>query len=394
MQFVKTEDIKTGMRLARPIYNRNGVLLYERDSKVTSQAVSSIKNFGLLGIYILEPAEPVPPMTKEDLEFERFQTMVSFTLEEELEKMLSQGVSSRIQTIAGMIMKSYGHLNRKITFHQNLRSRENYTYRHSLNVAILCALMTRVLNIKIEEQLSTIMAALVHDMGKLTIKDQLSDCDATTEQDFERLSHAEATAWENIGKALPNGTDVKRICGQSNAALNAARKGDKFFQTEKMSLGAKILAVAGTYDSLTAMQIGREPVSEIKALRYMIENDRYFDPAIVNALLATINVLVPGICVELNNKDKAVVIKENKQDIFSPMLLVFGGNRVIDLSSKEVKKKIWIQDIMKTLDNRYIFDMDALVACGYIKDDNAKSEKKSEKKSEAEASFNFNIDFL
>ena len=53
MKFVKTRDIKTGMRLARPIYNRNGVLLYERNSKVTEQAISSIENFGLLGIYIL-----------------------------------------------------------------------------------------------------------------------------------------------------------------------------------------------------------------------------------------------------------------------------------------------------------------------------------------------------
>ena len=28
MRFVKRENLKTGMRLARPIYNKNGVLLY------------------------------------------------------------------------------------------------------------------------------------------------------------------------------------------------------------------------------------------------------------------------------------------------------------------------------------------------------------------------------
>ena len=31
MRFVKTDDLKPGMRLARPIYNKNGVLLYERN---------------------------------------------------------------------------------------------------------------------------------------------------------------------------------------------------------------------------------------------------------------------------------------------------------------------------------------------------------------------------
>ena len=69
MQFKRTEDLKTGMRLARPIYNRDGVLLYERNSKLTTQGIVSIRNFGLIGIYILEPAEPVPPMTPEDIEF-------------------------------------------------------------------------------------------------------------------------------------------------------------------------------------------------------------------------------------------------------------------------------------------------------------------------------------
>ena len=67
MLFVKREDLKTGMRLARPIYNNNGVLLFERNSKLTQQGIESIRNFGLIGIFVLEPAEPVPPMTQDDI---------------------------------------------------------------------------------------------------------------------------------------------------------------------------------------------------------------------------------------------------------------------------------------------------------------------------------------
>ena len=59
MQFVKTADLKPGMRLAKPIYNKMGVLLYERDTLLTMQGINSIENFGLIGIFILEPAEPV-----------------------------------------------------------------------------------------------------------------------------------------------------------------------------------------------------------------------------------------------------------------------------------------------------------------------------------------------
>ena len=59
MIFVKADELKKGMRLAKPIYNKNGVMLYERDSRLTEQGIISIQNFGLIGIYVLEPAEPV-----------------------------------------------------------------------------------------------------------------------------------------------------------------------------------------------------------------------------------------------------------------------------------------------------------------------------------------------
>ena len=53
MLFVKTEDLCPGMRLAKPIYNRLGVLLYERNTELTPQGINSIRKFSLIGIYVL-----------------------------------------------------------------------------------------------------------------------------------------------------------------------------------------------------------------------------------------------------------------------------------------------------------------------------------------------------
>ena len=127
MLFVKTEDLKQGMRLARPIYNKNGVLLFERDSRLTKQGIDSVKNFGLIGLFVLEPAEPVPPMTQEDLDFERFQTMAVFQIKDELDYIVRMGKPSKLQSIVDSLIKNYGHLDRSINFVQNLRSGEDYT---------------------------------------------------------------------------------------------------------------------------------------------------------------------------------------------------------------------------------------------------------------------------
>ena len=87
MKFIKMEELRPGMRLARPIYSKKGVLLYERAGIIKDdQAIQNIRGFGLLGLFILEPSEPVPPFSEEDMEFERFQTMMTFEISEELGK--------------------------------------------------------------------------------------------------------------------------------------------------------------------------------------------------------------------------------------------------------------------------------------------------------------------
>ncbi len=47
MQFKRTEELKTGMRLARPIYNKNGVLL-KRTRSLQPRELLVLKILGLL----------------------------------------------------------------------------------------------------------------------------------------------------------------------------------------------------------------------------------------------------------------------------------------------------------------------------------------------------------
>lgn len=108
MQFVKTADLKPGMRLAKPIYNRMGVLLYERDTRLTIQGINSIENFGLIGIFILEPAEPLPPLSREDLEFEQFQTIYMFKLKDNMDKLVDNLVPSTLLSLVDDIQRHYG----------------------------------------------------------------------------------------------------------------------------------------------------------------------------------------------------------------------------------------------------------------------------------------------
>lgn len=360
MIFVKKDDLKTGMRLARPIYNKNGVLLYERNSKLTTQSINSIKNFGLIGIFVLEPAEPVPPMTRDDIEFERFQTMCVFSIREELDNILLKSKTAKMQVLTSNVIRYYGHLDRKVTFMQNLRSKDDYIYKHSLNVAILCALITHSMNLSVSEQLDTVTAAVVHDIGKLSAPKEILLQDEWTDAEKERIKAAEIAGYGLIEHVFASSPNIKRICVQTQNNLECLEKG-KENDLSKMVVGAKVLSVAETFDTMTAVQIDAvEASSEVAALKFLQENYKHFDEKVVNALCKSINILFPGVSVELNTGAKALVLVENPVNILKPLLLTFGDNRLIDLGNRAYDGHLEIKDVMKTMDNRYVMNMDLL----------------------------------
>ncbi|MCR5236840.1 MAG: phosphohydrolase [Lachnospiraceae bacterium] len=363
MIFVRHENLRVGMRLAKPIYDKKGVLLYERDSKLTPQGIESVKNFGIIGLYILEPAEPVPPMTEEDIEFERFTQTTSFAIKDELKELHDHGKTKNLPNITASIIKGYGRLDHKINFVQNLRSKEDEIAKHSLYCAMLSAMISHKINIRLSDQNETVTAAIVHGVGRLDIPEAVRDKTEKTDEDKKLIYECKKRGENMIESAFLSTPSIKRIVAQSTRMLNAIDTGHEL-DIKKNVTGAKILCAARTFDNLTAMNDVNEPTSEISAVRYLMSHEEYFDPEITSALVDSINILAPGTSVELTNGDKGLVISENPSNVLEPIILSFGDNRIIDLGQKLIYGDLAIKDVMKTMDNRNIIDREALKAAG------------------------------
>lgn len=360
MRFVKTEDLKRGMRIGRPIYNKKGVLLYDRDSKLTDQSIGSIKNFGLIGIFVLEPAEPLPPLTEEDREFERFQTVNVYALEDEIREIVSTRRTHKLESISNNIVATYGHLHHKINFIQNIRSKEDFVYKHSLNVAILCAMMCNQMNVAVNDKSDCMIAALIHDLGKTTVPDTLLK--GEEDEEIERIyENSQETGFELIDTVFSSNANIRRICAQSFQMLQSIKTGN---QPDKMKVfvGTRVLNVAETFDSFTAMSTTGEgePKSFVEALKYMMKYPDVYNKKAVEALVNSINILGPGTSVELSNGDKALVISANAGNILQPMVLVFSTNQIIDLSDRVMYGDLEIVDVVKSMDQRYAMDTSEL----------------------------------
>ncbi len=361
MLFVKSDDLKPGMRLAKPIYNKSGVMLYERNSKLSSQGIVSIMNFGLIGVYILEAAEPVPPMTEDDIEFERFQAMSVFAIKDIMDAICKRKEPKEMYQFANKVLKNYGSLHRKINFIQSIRSKEDYVYKHTLNTAILCAMMTYKLKMEFKYQLDVVVAALLHEIGTLLIPLQLRHKNRAelSEEDLAKVNTYHVAALQMFSQNRDLDFDIVRIVTDIIKQLHPeiVKAGEV---PEVLPLGAEVLKVAYVYDMMTAMNFDEEPHSEIVAIRHLMSDEVEYNPDVVDALLSSINILSPGVCVEMTNGDRGLVIAVNNNNVLEPFVLSFRDNKVHNLGDSREAKEMQIKDIMKTMDNRHVVDNDML----------------------------------
>ncbi|MCR5670129.1 MAG: HD domain-containing protein [Butyrivibrio sp.] len=366
MLFIKCENLKPGMRLAKPIYSKKGVLLYDRATVLKdTQSIENIKSFGLIGLFVLEPAEPVPPMTQDDLEFERFQTMMYHEIMDEMARIIKNHKQEKFQNICAQIIKSYGNLKKKITFQQGLRSTEDYIYKHSLNVAILSAMISHTMNVPLSDQNEAVMAAVIHDIGKLTLPPELQSKQKCDRDERAIIDGHEIAGYPLIDEAFSFQPSIKRACNQARKLLLDYYNNEPVSdQSQKMTLAAKVLVVAGVYDKETAVRMDDSPISEVLVIRRMMQRSDVFDPKVVKGLIDSLNILMPGISVELNTGEKALVIKTNDDDFLRPTVLSFRDNSIIDLSDRRAYGDLEIMDIMKTMDNRYVMNTDKMKALG------------------------------
>lgn len=363
MKFIKTDQLKPGMRLAKPIYNKNGVLLYDRNSTLTEPGIVSAKNFGLVGIYILEPAEPVPPLSREDLEFEQLQTVYIFQLRECLELIGKRKRIEPLPKLLNNILNHYGTLDHRVNFNQNLRSSEDFMYKHAISTAILVSMISSRLRYDAKKQITLATAALLYDIGYSSVPKNILDkgTDMLSASDRDVLQHALERGLEPLGMYRNDFEFFPRALALMQAYVYADYPEKlAIMPDEELQDMVRILRVADQFDQMTAMNIGHEPVSELSAMKVLLSDPERYDKKIVSTLAECIHIVPQAANIDLSTGDKGIVLVENNKNYMRPVILRHGDNKIYDLSQEADFRQVQILDIMKTMDNRISVDEETL----------------------------------
>ncbi|MDR1621490.1 MAG: HD-GYP domain-containing protein [Synergistaceae bacterium] len=226
-----------------------------------------------------------------------------------------------------------------------VRGWDEYTYVHSLNVALLGGFLASRLfpdRPEIVERLS--MGGILHDLGKARIpKEVLNKPGPLTNEEFAIMKQHPIYGEE---LAAVNGISDEKVLAviaghHERYGGNGYPKG---LVKDDICIEARISAVADVFDALTAKRVYKEPMESRMAVSMMLENmSAHFDPVVVRALLVSIGLYPPGTAVELSDGSMGVAVGAREKDLLRPEVLLqidhMGRKveemKIVDLSSSK-----------------------------------------------------------
>ncbi|MBE3558242.1 MAG: HD-GYP domain-containing protein [Ktedonobacteraceae bacterium] len=168
---------------------------------------------------------------------------------------------------------------------QSIQERDILTYEHSRRVAIYAQRLARSLGWTRREAYNLALAALVHDLGKTWIaNDILNKSASLSSEEWQKMRRHPI-----IGARILIGCDVPSFFIEAVLYHHEAWDGHGYptgLRGEQIPLSARILTIADGYDVLTSQRPYKEPLTQEAARERLLQGAGVsFDPHILRVFL-------------------------------------------------------------------------------------------------------------
>jgi putative nucleotidyltransferase with HDIG domain len=188
-----------------------------------------------------------------------------------------------------------------LSFARSIQERDIVTYKHSRRVATYAQRLARHLGWSRREARDLALAALVHDLGKTWIANDILNKSAALSDEERRKMERHPI----IGARILIGCDVHPFYVEAVLYHHEAWDGRGYptgLRGEEIPLSARILSIADVFDVLTSERPYKLPLSKETAReRLLLGSATSFDPNVVRAFLHLLDtqphfILPPQVC--------------------------------------------------------------------------------------------------
>ncbi len=230
-----------------------------------------------------------------------------------------------------------------------LKTKDDYTYMHSVAVCALMVALSRQLGLSAEQTQLAGFAGLLHDIGKMaTPLDILNKPGALSDAEFGVMRlHPERgyQVLKESGGAVPD--EVLDVCLRHHEKFDGTGYPGKL-KGEQISLMARMGAVCDVYDAITSTRPYKAAWDPAGSIQRMAQWTGQFDPAVFQAFVKCVGIYPVGTLVKLQSGRLAVVLEQNQASLVAPRVKVFFSTKskmpipllTLDLSRSDTNDRI------------------------------------------------------
>lgn len=336
------KEVAAGMELAKSVVVNDGCFALGEGTVLTTSLIERLTLWGVdfldIRLTVEENAnEPVPlTLAQQCLSRDYNDTVLGVKKAFDTVRFFQQVPLKAMQEMAEAAIEKFidksGILNQLHLIHRQ----DDYTFHHSLNVAVLCGVIGRWLNYKDQEFKDLVLAGLLHDIGKTQIPLEILKKPAELTSLEMNTMRFHTTRGYNLIKEL----EVPQFILFAVLQHHERDDGSGYplqVTGDKIHPVAKIVAVADTYDAMTSDRVYKKKVTPFQAVDAIVQ-DMYnkLDPNICSVFLNNVRDYFIGNIVELSDGLRAEVVYLGKFSSARPTVKTTAGD-FIDLEKhKEI----------------------------------------------------------
>ncbi|MGB7061259.1 MAG: HD-GYP domain-containing protein [Candidatus Zixiibacteriota bacterium] len=271
-----------------------------------------------------------------------------------------------IQFLIDQLIKNEGNL-MSLTA---IKSFDEYTFAHSVNVCILSVALGTRLGLSKGELSELGFAALFHDVGKVKLPIEILNKpgELTEEEWVEVRKHPIFGV-----KTLLSRRSIDKFCTRAMVVsfehhLKLDHTGYPQTSVRRdLDLFSRIVTIVDVYDSMTSGRVyAKTSLTPDEALRRMLQKQgRSFDPVLLKVFINMLGIYPVGSVVILDTGEIGVVMEAKPEELSRPQVAIiadrFGKRKkveTVDLTKMDEKTGEYKRTILRTIDpHRYKLDV-------------------------------------
>ena len=248
--------LKDGMVLGQSLFNTAGGSYLVKGQPVTIDYIRKLRQIGIQSVTVtsMDPAHKLPPPP--DVIEEKTRINAISTVYNTFQSIEENGTldTTALQRVTDSIVFDLFENRNNLVQLTDIRAHDAYTFAHSVNVAVLSAMMGMLCHMPRDEISLITLGGLLHDLGKVDVSSAiLTKNRGLSDREFKIMKNHPLDGSRRILNVsdLPKKSILAAIAAQHHEHIDGSGYPNGITGNE-MHHYAKITAIADVYDALTS----------------------------------------------------------------------------------------------------------------------------------------------